>query len=69
MLLRLPDKLGLMKRGTIEAVNDILIRVCDIDHTRHRNPLNALVQIFSILTAYSFLDHNNPKFKRLRTIA
>jgi hypothetical protein len=69
MLLSLPDKLGLMKRGTIEAVNDILMSVCDIDHTRHRNPLNALVQIFSGLTAYSFLEHNNPKFKRLRTIA
>ena len=45
MLLTLQDKLGLMKRGKIEAVNDILMSVCDIDHTRHRNPINALVQV------------------------
>ena len=55
-LLSLQDKLNLLKRGGIEAVNDILMTVCDIDHTRHRNPLNALVQIFSGLTAYTFLD-------------
>jgi hypothetical protein len=59
MLLSLPDKLNLLKRGNIEAVNDMLMTVCDIDHTRHRNPLNALVQIFSGLTAYTFLDQKS----------
>jgi hypothetical protein len=62
MLLALHDKVNLLKRGSIEAVNDILMTVCDIDHTRHRNPLNALVQILSSLTAYSFLDQNS-RFK------
>ena len=57
MLLSLSDKLKLRKRGTIEAVNDILMSVCDIDHTRHRNPINALVHILAGLTAYSFLEH------------
>ena len=39
--------------------------VCDIDHTRHWNPLNALVQIFSGLTAYTFLDKTS-SFKPAR---
>jgi len=66
MLLTLKDKLKLMKRGAIEAVNDILMSVCDIDHTRHRNPLNALVHILSGLTAYTFLDHQNTRFNPAR---
>nr|WP_230679900.1 IS982 family transposase [Pontibacter sp. 172403-2] len=66
ILLSLHDKLNLMKRGTIEAVNDILMSVCDINHTRHRNPLNALVHILSGLTAYTFLESNNSKFKPAR---
>jgi hypothetical protein len=37
MLLSLCDKINLRKRGRIEAVNDILMSVCDIDHTRHWN--------------------------------
>nr|WP_262910393.1 transposase [Pontibacter silvestris] len=47
---------NMLRRGSIEAVNDILMTVCDIDHIRDRNPLNALAQIFSGLTAYTFLD-------------
>lgn len=66
MLLTLQDKLGLLKRGSIEAVNDILMSVCDIDHTRHRNPLNAFAQIFSGLTAYTFLGQHNSRFKPAR---
>nr|WP_237144898.1 transposase [Pontibacter pamirensis] len=69
MLLTLHDKLNLLKRGGIEAVNDILMTVCDIDHTRHRNPLNALVHILSGLTAYTFLDRKNKKFNPARTLA
>ncbi|PRY03363.1 hypothetical protein CLV24_14218 [Pontibacter ummariensis] len=45
-----------MKRGGIEAVNDILMSVCDIDNSRHRNPINALVQILLGLTAYTLKD-------------
>jgi hypothetical protein len=57
MLLSLSDKINLRKRGAIEAINDILMSVCDIDHTRHRNPINVLVHIISGLTAYTFLEH------------
>jgi hypothetical protein len=66
MLLSLSDKMNLRKRGTIEAVNDILMSVCDIDHTRHRNPSNALVHIFSGLTAYTFLEHLKTNFNPAR---
>jgi hypothetical protein len=69
MLLTLEDKLNLLKRGSIEAVNDILMSVCDIDHSRHRNPLNALVHIFAGLAAYTFLDHKQKRFNPARLIA
>jgi len=69
MLLTLTDKLNLLKRGSIEAVNDILMSVCDIDHTRHRNPLNALVEILSGISAYSFLELKNTRFKPARLLA
>lgn len=66
MLLTLQDKLNLLKRGSIEAVNDILMTVCEIDHSWHRNPLNALVHIFAGLAAYTFLDHQNSRFNPAR---
>ena len=36
------EKLLLKKRGVIESVFDILTTVCDLEHTRHRSPANAL---------------------------
>ena len=66
MLLSLPDKFNLRKIGTIEAINDILMSVCDIDHSRHRNPTNVLVQILSGLSAYTFLDQQNKRFSPAR---
>ena len=69
MLLTLEDKLNLLKRGTIEAVNATLMSVCDINHSRHRNPLNALVHIFSGLATYTFLDHKQSKFNPARLAA
>jgi hypothetical protein len=50
------EKLLHKKRGMIEAVNDILMTVCDIDHTRHRSPMNFFVNLFSGLVAYTFFD-------------
>ena len=40
------------KRGVIESVFDILTSICDMEHTRHRKPVNVFVHIF----AYQFLD-------------
>jgi Transposase DDE domain len=60
------DKMMLFKRGMIESVNDILMTVFDIDHTRHRSPVNAATHIFGAIVAYSFYDSKpavfNPVF-------
>ena len=48
MLLTLQDKLNLLKRGSVEAVNDMLMSICDINHSRHRNPPNALYIFFPV---------------------
>jgi len=55
-LMRMEHKLLLRKRGMIESVNDILKTVCDIEHTRHRSPINAVINVFAALCAYTFLD-------------
>ncbi len=44
------------KIGMIEVVNDILMTVCDIDHIRHRSPINFFVNLLSGLVAYTFFD-------------
>lgn len=50
------DKVLLRRRGIIESVFDILTTVCNIEHTRHRSPINAMVNLFAGLAAYSYLD-------------
>lgn len=55
-LMDLDDKLRLKKRALIESVNDILMSVMDVDHSRHHSPLNALVHTMSGLVAYHFYD-------------
>jgi hypothetical protein len=56
MLLTLEDKVLLSKRGIIESVNDILKNQCQIEHTRHRSPINFLGHLVAGLVAYSFRD-------------
>lgn len=56
-LITLKNKLLLNKRGIIESVNDILMTVLDIDHRRHRSPVNAMVHIYAGTIAYQFLDN------------
>jgi hypothetical protein len=53
-LIPLSQYMKLRKRAVIESVNDILMTVFDIDHTRHRSPINALAHMFSALIAYCF---------------
>lgn len=55
-LLPIQEKYQLMKRGIIESVNDILMTVFDIEHTRHRNPINALTHMTAALIAYNYMD-------------
>ncbi len=56
VLMDLDDKLRLKKRALIESVNDILMSVMDVDHSRHRSPVNALVHTMAGLVAYHFYD-------------
>ncbi|HKT37881.1 MAG TPA: transposase, partial [Ktedonobacterales bacterium] len=53
ILMPLADKLLLRKRAIIESINDQLKNICQIEHTRHRSPLNFLVHLFAGLVAYS----------------
>ena len=55
-LIEWQDKLMSKKRGVVETVIDLLKNACNIDHTRHRSPLNAITHIMAGISAYSFLD-------------
>jgi hypothetical protein len=69
VLMPLSDKIKLRKRGLIESVNDLLTSVFDIEHTRHRNPFNAIVNVLAGLNAYCFYAHKPtivvPSVKRI----
>jgi hypothetical protein len=52
VLMPLADKLLLRKRAIIESINDQLKNICQIEHTRHRSPLNFLVHLLAGLVAY-----------------
>ena len=56
-LIPLQEKYELFKRGVIESVNDILMTVCNIEHTRHRKPANAMAHMLSALIAYNYLEN------------
>ncbi len=55
-LMELKEKLLLKKRGMVEAVINILKSVCDIEHSRHRSPVNMLVNTYAALCAYTTLE-------------
>jgi len=55
-LLNLVDKILLRKRTLIETVNDQLKNICQIEHTRHRNPINAFVHLIAGLVAYTWQE-------------
>jgi hypothetical protein len=51
-LLDVSDKLLLRKRAIIETIYDQLKNICQIEHTRHRSPVNFLVNLVAGLIAY-----------------
>ena len=61
-LFLLTDKIKLKQRALIESVNDLLMSVFDIDHTRHRSPINAIAHAFSGLIAYCFYEQKPSAF-------
>lgn len=51
-LLPIVDKLLLRKRAIIESVVDQLKNISQIEHTRHRSPINCFINIIAGLIAY-----------------
>lgn len=47
------DKLMLRKRAIIETIGDQLKNISQIEHSRHRSPVNFLVNFVSALIAYT----------------
>ena len=52
-LMVMSDKLLLRKRSIIETINDQLKNISQIEHSRHRSPMNFLVNLVSALIAYT----------------
>ena len=55
-LIPLNDKILLRKRSIIETINDVLKNSCHIEHTRHRSPVNFLVNLLAGLIGYSYRE-------------
>jgi hypothetical protein len=51
-LMNLIDKLLLRKRSNVETVIDQLKNISQIEHTRHRSPVNFVVNVIAGLIAY-----------------
>ena len=62
ILMNSAEKILLGKRSIVETVFGILKSQTNINHTRHRSPMNAAVNIISALVAYAFRT-NKPKVK------
>lgn len=61
-LLELWEKLMLRKRSLIETVNDQLQNISQIVHSRHRSPINFLVNTVAGLIAYTWQE-KKPKLQ------
>lgn len=56
------ESLLLKKRSVIESIFHIMKDMLHIDHTRHRSPMNFLINFFGAIAAYC-LYPNKPKIK------
>lgn len=61
-LVSLFDKILLKKRGVIECVNQKLKFCGQIEHHRHRNPLNFLVNLVAGVVSYAY-EPNKPSIQ------
>jgi hypothetical protein len=52
-LMPLVDKWLLRKRAIIETINDQIKNIQQIEHTRHRSVVNAMVNVLAALVAYT----------------
>jgi hypothetical protein len=72
-LMVMTDKLLLRKRSIIETIHDQLKNISQIEHSRHRSPLNFLVNLVSGLIAYTHQPNkpslNHFQFPHLEDVA
>jgi len=50
------DAYHLRKRAIIETIFDQLKNIFQVEHSRHRSPVNYFTNIFSALIAYNFTE-------------
>ena len=55
-LLTQKEQYYLKKRGLIETVFGQMVSQCQIEHSRHRSPINCMVNLWAGIIAYNFLD-------------
>lgn len=70
-LLPIFDKILLRKRAIIESVNDQLKNISQIEHTRHRSPVNFFVNLMAGLVAYTYREKKpslNLRIKELKQL-
>ncbi|MBN2611996.1 MAG: IS982 family transposase [Bacteroidales bacterium] len=53
-LINIENNLFLIKRGVVESVIELLKSACNIEHSRHRSPVNAIINIWGAIAAYHF---------------
>lgn len=53
-LMQMEDKILLRKRSIVETIIDQLKNISQIEHSRHRSPMNCFVNVVCGLIAYSF---------------
>lgn len=58
-LLELDDKINLRKRSLIESVFNVLKNNMNLEHSRHRSPINFLVHILACITGYAIQKSPN----------
>ena len=56
LLMSIADKILLRRRALIEAVNDELKNIVQIEHSRHRSFSNFIVNSSSVIAVYCFFE-------------
>lgn len=55
-IMSVTDKILLRKRSIVETVNDQLKNISQIEHSRHRSPINCMLNVIAGMVAYCFQD-------------
>lgn len=68
-LLEMSDKILLRKRSLIESAFNVLKNRMELEHTRHRSPINFLVHIIACVAAYAISKTPNISLASSRIVA